>query len=136
MDGRVVRIGLDASREEASRPQEARTFQRWIDGWNAGRPEPFAPGLLAWEILPPRTAEILRTLVEVPFGSVLTYGELAARCGIPRGAQAVGQAMARNPFPLIVPCHRVLPRTGGLGEYSAGGADVKRLLLAHEGARW
>jgi len=131
-----VGIGLEASRGGGARSREAEELQNWIDGWNAGHPEAFAPGLLAWDILPPRTAEILRALVEVPFGNVVTYGELAARCGIPRGAQAVGQAMARNPFPLVVPCHRVLPRTGGLGEYSAGGADVKRLLLAHEGARW
>ena len=131
--GRVVRIGLEASRGESSWPQEAGEFQRWIDGWNAGRPEQFAPDLLAWDILPARTAEILRTLVGVPFGSALTYGELAAMCGIPRGAQAVGQAMARNPFPLVVPCHRVLPRSGGVGEYSGGGSEVKRLLLAHEG---
>ena len=63
----------------------------------------------------------------------MTYGALAARLGHPKAARAVGTACARNPVPLIVPCHRVVPRGGGVGSY-AGGPDVKRRLLAHEGA--
>ena len=63
----------------------------------------------------------------------MTYGALAARVGRPRAARAVGTACATNPVPIIVPCHRVLPGGGGVGSYG-GGPDVKRLLLAHEGA--
>jgi methylated-DNA-[protein]-cysteine S-methyltransferase len=66
-------------------------------------------------------------------GDVVTYGALAARVGRPRAARAVGSACATNPVPIIVPCHRVLPGGGGVGSYG-GGPDVKRLLLAHEGA--
>ena len=70
---------------------------------------------------------------EVGPGAVVTYGALAARMGHPKAARAVGSACATNPVPLVVPCHRVLPGSGGIGGY-AGGPAIKRLLLAHEGA--
>jgi methylated-DNA-[protein]-cysteine S-methyltransferase len=70
---------------------------------------------------------------EVGPGHVVTYGALAAKVGRPRAARAVGSACATNPVPIIVPCHRVLPRGGGVGSYG-GGPERKRLLLAHEGA--
>jgi methylated-DNA-[protein]-cysteine S-methyltransferase len=76
----------------------------------------------------------LRTLRdEVHAGDVVTYGALAARIGHPKAARAVGSACATNPVPIIVPCHRVLPGSGGVGSY-AGGPERKRRLLAHEGA--
>ena len=59
---------------------------------------------------------------------MLTYAELAAAAGSPRAVRAAGQAMARNPVPIVVPCHRVLRTGGGLGGYG-GGLDVKRWLL-------
>jgi len=67
----------------------------------------------------------------IPFGKVLTYAELAAAAGSPRAVRAAGQAMARNPVPIVVPCHRVLRTGGGLGGYG-GGLDVKRWLLDME----
>jgi methylated-DNA-[protein]-cysteine S-methyltransferase len=70
---------------------------------------------------------------EVGPGQVVTYGGLAAKVGRPKAARAVGSACATNPVPIIVPCHRVLPGSGGVGSYG-GGPDRKRLLLAHEGA--
>jgi methylated-DNA-[protein]-cysteine S-methyltransferase len=79
-----------------------------------------------------RTAlETLRA--EVGPGDVLTYGALAARIGHPKAARAVGSACATNPVPLVVPCHRVVPGSGGVGSY-AGGPERKRELLAHERA--
>jgi len=83
---------------------------------------------------PPFHAKALRALARVPYGRTVTYGELAARAGRPQGARAVGQAMARNPVPLVVPCHRVVASGGGLGGYG-GGLDLKRRLLALERAR-
>jgi methylated-DNA-[protein]-cysteine S-methyltransferase len=70
---------------------------------------------------------------EVRAGDVVTYGALAARIGHPKAARAVGSACATNPVPIIVPCHRVLPGSGGVGSYG-GGPERKRRLLAHEGA--
>ena len=69
-------------------------------------------------------------------GSTLTYGEVAARLGEPGSAHAVGQALGRNPFAIIVPCHRVLAAGGKSGGFSAGGGvSTKLRLLAIEGAR-
>jgi methylated-DNA-[protein]-cysteine S-methyltransferase len=65
-------------------------------------------------------------------GETVTYGELAARSGNPKASRAVGTACARNPVPIVVPCHRVLPGSGGIGNY-AGGPERKRTLLALEG---
>ncbi|NLX99383.1 MAG: methylated-DNA--[protein]-cysteine S-methyltransferase [Rhodopirellula sp.] len=66
----------------------------------------------------------------IPYGETLTYGELATLAGSPGAARAVGRAMAANQVPLIVPCHRVKPSSGGLGGFSSpGGVIMKRRLL-------
>jgi methylated-DNA-[protein]-cysteine S-methyltransferase len=78
-------------------------------------------------------ALVLTELEAVPFGQVVTYGELALRAGNPKAFRAVGSAMATNPLPIVVPCHRVLRSGGKLGGYG-GGLDAKRWLLHHEGA--
>lgn len=68
-------------------------------------------------------------------GETITYGELAARIGDPGAARAVGQSLGRNPFPIVVPCHRVLAAGGKTGGFSAsGGTATKLRLLAIEGA--
>lgn len=68
-------------------------------------------------------------------GCTLTYGEVAERLGMPGSAQAVGQALGRNPVPIVVPCHRVLAAGGKMGGFSApGGVDTKRRMLLIEGA--
>lgn len=78
---------------------------------------------------------VLETLQrEVHRGEVVTYGTLARQAGRPRAARAVGSACARNPVPIVVPCHRVVPGSGGVGSYG-GGQERKRQLLALEGAR-
>jgi methylated-DNA-[protein]-cysteine S-methyltransferase len=82
----------------------------------------------------PFRREVLETLHrEVARGSTISYGALASRSGHPRAARAVGTACARNPVPLVVPCHRVLPSTGGVGSYG-GGVARKLALLELEGA--
>jgi len=69
-------------------------------------------------------------------GSTMTYGDIAARLGDPGAARAVGQALGRNPFVLVVPCHRVLAARGKTGGFSAtGGTSTKLTLLAIEGAQ-
>lgn len=81
--------------------------------------------------LPPFQRRVLQEATAIPSGTVTTYGALAERVGCPHGARAVGTALARNPVPILVPCHRVVPSHGGLGGY-AGGQDIKRKLLALE----
>jgi methylated-DNA-[protein]-cysteine S-methyltransferase len=76
--------------------------------------------------------EVTRT---IPPGATLTYGEIAALLEEPGEARAVGQALSRNPFPIVVPCHRVVAVGGKLGGFSApGGARTKLRLLSIEGA--
>jgi O-6-methylguanine DNA methyltransferase len=78
--------------------------------------------------------DVLGALSRVPWGRQTTYGALAAAVGRPRGARAVGQAIGANPLPILIPCHRVLPASGGLGGFSAG-VDRKEILLRLEGWR-
>ena len=77
---------------------------------------------------------VLETLHDtVRRGEVVTYGALASRSGRPKAHRAAASACARNPVPIVVPCHRVLPGSGGIGNYG-GGAERKRVLLELEGA--
>ena len=70
---------------------------------------------------------------DIPYGETRTYAQLAAMAGYPGAARAVGTAMAMNPLPILVPCHRVVPAGGGIGRYG-GGEALKRALLALESA--
>ena len=76
---------------------------------------------------------VLEALSEVPYGETVSYKDLAVRTGNPGASRAVGSAMATNPIPIVVPCHRVLLSGGALGRYG-GGVDVKVWLLRLEGA--
>jgi methylated-DNA-[protein]-cysteine S-methyltransferase len=76
--------------------------------------------------------QVYRIMQDIPFGEVLTYGEVAKKLGVP--AQPVGQACGSNPIPVIIPCHRIVG-TGNLGGFSGiGGVETKVELLRHEGA--
>ena len=89
---------------------------------------PLAPAGTAFQ------RKIWRELERIPFGTVVTYGEIAARAGIPKGARAVGQANHCNPIPVLIPCHRVVAAGGKLGGYG-GGTALKIRLLELEGVR-
>lgn len=73
-------------------------------------------------------AEAQRALTRIPYGQTATYAELAAMAGSAKAVRAAGTACAKNPLPVVVPCHRVVRSDGRLGNY-AGGTDVKRFLL-------
>lgn len=97
----------------------------------AGEPVTFDDIPLDMEGRPPFFVAVWRALREVPRGETITYGELAKRVGRPKAARAVGQAMARNPYPPIVPCHRVIGRNEKLTGFG-GGLKMKQRLLAYE----
>jgi len=82
--------------------------------------------------LRPFQRRVLEALGRVPYGEVISYGELARRAGKPQAARAVGQAVGANPLPLVYPCHRVIAGDGTIGGFG-GGLQVKRALLALEG---
>ena len=89
---------------------------------------------LDMDAVPTFDRAVYRVAREIPAGATITYGEIAARIGQPGAARDVGVALARNPFPIVVPCHRVVAANGKLGGFSApGGIRTKRRLLAIEG---
>lgn len=78
-------------------------------------------------------AAVLRSAASIPFGEVRPYGWIAAEIGRPAAVRAVGTALAHNPVPLVIPCHRVVRSDGTIGQYSLGGPAAKRTMLAAEG---
>jgi len=81
----------------------------------------------------PFEQDVWRKALDIPRGEVRPYGWIAAEIGRPKAVRAVGTALAHNPVPLIVPCHRVVRTDGTIGQYSLGGPENKRTILATEG---
>ncbi|HET7677099.1 MAG TPA: methylated-DNA--[protein]-cysteine S-methyltransferase [Candidatus Limnocylindrales bacterium] len=118
--------GRPVRRAEAP-PRLRRAFERWLA---TGRPEGIAFDLRG------RTEfeqAVLRKALEIPRGEVRPYGWVAREIGRERAVRAVGSALAGNPVPLLIPCHRVVRGDGHIGQYSLGGPAQKRALLAWEG---
>jgi methylated-DNA-[protein]-cysteine S-methyltransferase len=144
----VVRVGFEEEPEDRvlaevagrlgprilASDRELAATRDTLEAYFAGEGDPHElPVDLALVAAPFRHA-VLETLHDsVARGQVVTYGALAARAGNPRAYRAAATACARNPIPILVPCHRVLPGSGGLGAYG-GGPERKRALLELEGA--
>lgn len=128
--GWVGQRGREDNQRESPRAREA---ERMLSACICGS----APGAeelpLAWHRLGDFAGKVLRTLYDrVAPGEWISYSGLAHMCGVPGGARAVGRVMRENPWPLLIPCHRVLRRDGNIGGFSSGVA-MKRYLLAREG---
>jgi len=106
--------------------------RRELEEYFAGRRHEFDLAL-DWALIAPFGRRVLRKTAAIPYGGYLSYGEIAAEAGSPRGARAAGNALGSNPIPIVIPCHRVLRCGGALGGYG-GGLDRKRYLLELEGA--
>jgi methylated-DNA-[protein]-cysteine S-methyltransferase len=119
-------------------PDSSPAARRAIDGvlrLLAGEPDPLTDVQLDLRAVPDFDSRVYAVTRAIEPGATLTYGEVAARIGSPDAAQAVGQALGRNPIPILVPCHRVLAAGGKTGGFSApGGAVTKRALLTIERA--
>lgn len=108
-------------------------WSRLLEGYGSGaggHRQEFPWEELAWEGVSDFAARVYRALAEIPWGETRTYGQVAARLGCPGAARAVGRACARNPWPLVIPCHRVVGGRGP-GGYG-GGRALKEALLAWE----
>lgn len=82
----------------------------------------------------PFQLSVYRVVADIPYGTVFSYGEVASACGSPGAARAIGGAMARNPLPIVIPCHRVVGQSGIMTGFTApGGVGSKRELLVMEG---
>lgn len=139
-EGLPVLISLPPARE-GGRPSPhpptpaVREVLEALEGYFAGKEIPHElPGRLISTLgRTPFAASVLLEVSRIPRGSTLSYGEVAARVGKPRAARAVGNTMARNPFPIIIPCHRVVCRDGSPGGFG-GGEALKARLLRGEGS--
>jgi methylated-DNA-[protein]-cysteine S-methyltransferase len=122
-EGRMGKISFSTERPEVSLPSEEKEalLKCWLEGGE------LPPELLDLSVLSEFRKEVLKFVATIPLGETMTYGEIAKRLGRPKAARAVGQALRANPFPLIIPCHRVVG-SEGLGGYSLG-VDLKRRLL-------
>ena len=123
--------GVSWGRTEAAAPspllqEAARQIQDYLAGKRRTFDLPLAPSGSAFQ------RRVWREMTRIPYGEVLTYGEMAARTG--GVARAVGGACGANPIPIVIPCHRVVANAG-LGGFSGGsGLETKRRLLILEGA--
>jgi len=103
-----------------------------IEAFSLGADVYFSLDLARLDLCTAFQEEVLLAEYRIPRGSVSTYQRIAAHLGKPTGARAVGTALADNPFPIIIPCHRAIRSNGMLGGYQ-GGLEMKRALLEHEG---
>jgi methylated-DNA-[protein]-cysteine S-methyltransferase len=126
------RIGTDIGDAQRGAHPGIRDLGERMQAFLEGEPVAFALDSLALETCSRFQQRVLVAEHGIPRGWVSTYGLIAAHLGVQRGARAVGTALARNPFPLIVPCHRAIRSSGDLGGYQ-GGLHMKRRLLEMEG---
>jgi methylated-DNA-[protein]-cysteine S-methyltransferase len=138
--GRVLRVEAELSPErqiddDGGDARLVRSLAGDLQRYAAGEPVDFRGVAINQSHLTPFGRRIIAACRRIPFGQTRSYGQLAAVCGSPGAARAVGQAMAKNRFPLVVPCHRVLGAGGRIGGFSApDGLRMKRRLLSGEGA--
>jgi methylated-DNA-[protein]-cysteine S-methyltransferase len=143
----LVRVGLHAEapdevlQELADRlsprvleaPIAVEGVRRELDEYFDGKRRVFDVPL-DWSLSSGFRERVLRATATIPYGGVSSYRQMAVRAGNPRAARAAGTALATNPIPIVVPCHRVLRTGGTLGGYG-GGLPMKEALLQMEGAR-
>lgn len=111
-----------------------KSLQNKIIAYFEGKPAKFDIPL-AIDALPPFFQKVLNACRKIPSGQTISYSQLARMIGKPRAGRAVGNALAKNPIPLIIPCHRVIRCDGSPGRFSTiGGVFLKTRLLRHEKA--
>jgi methylated-DNA-[protein]-cysteine S-methyltransferase len=132
VDSVLERLARRISPRIVESPAPLEPIQRALDEYFSGRRRGFELAL-DWSLIGPFGRRVLRATAEIPYGGVLSYGEVAAEAGSPRGSRAAGNALGSNPIPIVIPCHRVVRTGGAIGGYG-GGLDRKRWLLDLEGA--
>ncbi len=112
-------------------PERTDAVRRQLDEYFDGARRAFDVPI-DWRLVRGFAGDVLRATARIPFGSVSSYRQVAEEAGSPKAYRAAGNALGSNPVPIVVPCHRVLHVSGGLGGYT-GGLDRKRFLLRLEG---
>ncbi len=130
--GSRTRVGGRLGLAEVHDPDRTACAAAELEAYFAGELREFGTPV-DWRLTSGTRRAVLQALHRVPYGTAVTYGELAARSGTNVPARGIGSIMAANPIPIVVPCHRVVAG-GGLGGFSGGeGVETKRWLLTHEG---
>lgn len=133
-------ISYTLDRHQDYKEEKHRSFKetiKWLDIYFGGKNPDFMPKLKYKTT--PFKEEIWNILLNIPYGKIRTYGEIAKEIAIKKGikkmsAQAVGTACGHNQFPIIIPCHRVIGSNNNIFKYT-GGSDKKRFLLNLEGIK-
>ena len=129
----VMRTEIDI--EESAPPAPVASVAAKIAAFCRGEAQDFAPAPLDRSLIDPFAARVYAALDKVGFGETTTYGAIAETLGDRSLSRAVGAALGANPFPIVIPCHRVTAANGTMGGFSApGGVGTKRRLLEIEGA--
>ena len=127
--------GIVVARSDAAPPEWIDDLAGRLQSYAAGNDERFDDVPVDMSHLSAFQSRVAKACRRIGRGRVRTYGELAASCGSPGAARAVGNVMAQNRYPIIVPCHRVVGSAGSLGGFSArDGISMKRRMLDLEGA--
>jgi len=139
-DGRLVFTSLPEPSTKAERRAKSRLpeavrcndllpqFREQVLRYFAGEPVEFTPDI-DLSSCPAFHQRVLRACRKIPFGQTISYGGLATKAGHPGAARAVGQAMAANPLPLVIPCHRVVAANGRLGGFSSANGQREKVRL-------
>lgn len=125
----MVTFGRSVGRQPEVPPRVARAIEAFV--W--GRARRHGPAPVDLGQLPDFERQVLLKTLEIPRGEVRPYAWVASEIGRPRAVRAVGNALARNPIPFVIPCHRVVRSDGHIGQYGAGGPESKRAVLRAEG---
>ncbi len=122
-------LGITLGKSLSVRPNRiTEQTKEWLESYLAKAS--FEPSIPLQPLSSPFAQRVRKVVMELPFGSCATYGEIAKKVGNPRAARAVGALMRSNPYMILVPCHRVIAKNG-LGGYN-GGLNIKRKLLEFE----
>jgi methylated-DNA-[protein]-cysteine S-methyltransferase len=117
--------------ETSTPPKEILKITAAVRAYFKGEPIQIHFDDLPLDACTPLQRHVLRAVYEIPFGQTRSYGDIAKAVQRPKAARFVGTTMANNPFPLLIPCHRVIKSDGAIGMFG-GGEDLKARLLQHE----
>ena len=131
LDVALEQLATRVSPRVLAAPRPLDPVRRELEEYFSGARRAFDVAL-DWQLARGFGRRVLQATAEIPFGSVSSYGAVAAAAGSPRAYRAAGNALGANPLPIVVPCHRILHAGGGMGGYT-GGVERKRVLLALEG---
>lgn len=131
IDEQLDELAARISPRVMAAPERTDDVRRQLDSYFGGTRRDFELPI-DWRLMRGFRADVLRATARIPFGSVVSYRDVAAAAGSPNAYRAAGNALGSNPVPIVVPCHRVVHAGGGLGGYT-GGLERKQFLLRLEG---